>query len=180
MFTRETIGRQLIEALKILVFAFVISWGLRATVVDARVVPTPSMVPTIQIGDRLLVDKLSYHFNHIKRGDVVVFQAPPSADQNESDYVKRVIGLPGNKVEIKEGKVFIDDQELDEPYENEKPDYTYGPIIVPEETYFVMGDNRNHSNDSHYWGVLDKENIEGKVFIRYWPLDRLGKLAEIR
>jgi len=178
MFDRRTILRQITEALKIIVFAFVISWGLRATVVDARVVPTPSMLPTIQVGDRLLVDKISYIFTDINRGDVVVFQPPLNADQRGFDYVKRVIGLPGDKVEIRDGKVFINETELNEPYEKEKPDYTYGPIIVPEETYFVMGDNRNHSNDSHYWGVLAKKNIVGKVFIRYWPLDRTGKLAE--
>jgi len=178
MFDRRTILRQITEALKIIVFAFVISWGLRATVVDARVVPTPSMLPTIQVGDRLLVDKISYRFTDINRGDVVVFQPPLNVDQRGFDYVKRVIGLPGDKVEIRDGKVFINETELNEPYEKEKPDYTYGPIIVPEETYFVMGDNRNHSNDSHYWGVLAKKNIVGKVFIRYWPLDRTGKLAE--
>lgn len=178
MFNRRTIRGQITEALKIIVFAFVISWGLRATVVDARVVPSVSMLPTIQVGDRLLVDKISYRFTDITRGDVVVFQPPLNVDQRGIDYVKRVIGLPGDKVEIRNGEVFINEKELNEPYEKEKLDYTYGPMIVPEETYFVMGDNRNHSNDSHYWGVLAKKNIEGKVFIRYWPLGRLGKLAE--
>lgn len=178
MMDRKTMLKQIIEVLKIVVIAFAISWGLRATVVDARVVPTPSMVPTIQINDRLLVDKISYRFSDIHRGDVVVFHPPSYVDQSGFDYVKRVIGLPGDRIEIKDGKVFINDSELNEPYEKEKPDYTYGPIVVPEETYFVMGDNRNQSNDSHYWGVLAKKNIIGKVCIRYWPLDRLGKLAE--
>jgi signal peptidase I len=86
---------------------------------DARVVPSTSMLPTIQVNDRLLVDKIS-----------------------------------------------------------EQPDYTYGPIVIPEDTFFVMGDNRNDSNDSHYWGVLAKKNIIGKILIRYWPLDHFGKLAE--
>jgi signal peptidase I len=178
MLDRRTMLSQIMDTLKLVVFAFVISWGLRATVVDARVVPTESMLPTIQVADRLLVDKISYRFTDIDRGDVVVFHPPLNADSRRFDYVKRVIGLPGDKVEIRDGKVFINDKELIEPYEKEKPEYIYGPIIVPEETYFVMGDNRNESNDSHYWGVLAKKNIVGKVFIRYWPLDRFGKLAE--
>ena len=178
MLDKKIILMQIIEALKIVAFAFVISWGLRATVVDARVVPTPSMLPTIQIDDRLLVDKISYKFTDINRGDVVVFRPPLNVDQRGVDYVKRVIGLPGDKIEISDGKVFINERELNEPYEKEEPNYTYGPVIVPNETYFVMGDNRNNSNDSHNWGVLAKKNIVGKVFIRYWPLNHFGKLAE--
>ena len=163
MLDKKKILMQIIEALKIVAFAFVISWGLRATVVDARVVPTPSMLPTIQIDDRLLVDKISYKFTDINRGDVVVFRPPLNVDQRGVDYVKRVIGLPGDQIEISDGKVFINERELNEPYEKEEPNYTYGPVIVPNETYFVMGDNRNNSNDSHYWGVLAKKNIVGKV-----------------
>lgn len=171
--------KQIKESLKVIVFALILSLGLRATVVDARVVPTPSMLPTIQVDDRLLVDKISYKFTDINRGDIVVFHAPSNVDQREVDYVKRVIGLPGDKIEIKDGKVFINESELNEPYEMEKPDYIYGPIIVSEETYFVMGDNRNNSNDSHCWGVLLKANIVGKVLIRYWPLNDFGSLAKL-
>jgi signal peptidase I, bacterial type len=178
MFDKEKNSRQIKEAIKIVILAVVLSFGLRATVVDARVVPTESMLPTIKVGDRLLVDKISYKFTDINRGDVVVFHAPSNVDQKGIDYVKRIIGLPGDKIEIRDGKVFINEIELNEPYEKEKPNYTYAPIIVPEETYFVMGDNRNHSNDSHYWGVLAKNNIVGKVFVRYWPLSHLGKLAD--
>ncbi|WP_425804855.1 signal peptidase I [Desulfitobacterium sp. Sab5] len=178
MFDKKMNLMKITEALKIVVFAFIFSFGLRATVVDARVVPTPSMLPTIQVEDRLLVDKISYKFTDINRGDVVVFQAPSNVDKRRVDYVKRVIGLPGEKIEIRDGKAFINGSELNEPYIMEEPNYTYGPIIVPKETYFVMGDNRNNSNDSHYWGVLSKKNIEGKVLIRYWPLDHFGKLAD--
>jgi signal peptidase I len=178
MSEKKDYRKQIKEALQIIVFAFVLSWGLRATVVDARIVPSPSMLPTIQVDDRLLVDKISYKFTDINRGDVVVFHAPANIDKRGVDYVKRVIGLPGDKIEIKDGKVFINERELTETYEMEEPNYTYGPIIVPEETYFVMGDNRNNSNDSHSWGVLPKTNIVGKVFIRYWPLNDFGRLAE--
>ncbi len=104
MSEKKEYRKQINEALKVIVFAFVLSWGLRATVVDARVVPTPSMLPTIQVDDRLLVDKISCNFTDINRGDIVVFHAPLNVDQREVDYVKRVIGLPGDKIEIKDGK----------------------------------------------------------------------------
>ncbi len=171
-------GRQIFDVLQVVIFAFIFSWGIRATVADARVVPTGSMLPTIQLQDRLVVDKISYKFSEVNRGDVVVFRPPSNVDQSGTDWVKRVIGLPGEKVEIRDGKVFINEQELTEPYELEKPNYTYDPIIVPEGSYFVLGDNRNHSKDSHYWGVLSNQNIVGKVFIRYWPLDGFGSLAK--
>lgn len=157
----KKIRRFILEVLEVLVFSFVLSWGLRATVVDARVVPTPSMLPTIQIDDRLIVDKISYNFTEVRRNDIVVFHPPLDVDQSGIDWVKRVIGLPGEKVEIRNGKVFINEQELTETYEMEKPNYSYGPIIVPEGSYFVLGDNRNNSWDSHEWGTLSEENIIG-------------------
>ena len=177
MFERNKTGRFIFELLQILIFSFVLSWGLRATVVDARVVPTPSMLPTIQLQDRLIVDKISYKFSEVKRGEVIVFHPPTNLDQG-TDWVKRVIGLPGEKVEIRDGKVFINEKELTEPYELEKPNYTYGPIVVPEGSYFVLGDNRNNSMDSHYWGELLSQNIVGKVLIRYWPIDHFGPLGK--
>ena len=178
MFDKKKTGRLILDALEIVVFSLALSWGLRATVVDARVVPTGSMLPTIQLQDRLVVDKISYRFSEVKRGDVVVFHPPSSVDQSGTDWVKRVIGLPGDKVEIRDGKVFINDKELTEPYELQKPNYSYGPIVVAEGSYFVLGDNRNDSLDSHYWGVLQKQNIFGKVLIRYWPLNRFGPLEK--
>ena len=178
MFDKKKTGRLILDALEIVVFSLALSWGLRATVVDARVVPTGSMLPTIQLQDRLVVDKISYRFSEVKRGDVVVFHPPSSVDQSGTDWVKRVIGLPGDKVEIRDGKVFINDKELTEPYELQKPNYSYGPIVVAEGSYFVLGDNRNDSLDSHYWGVLQKQNIVGKVLIRYWPLNRFGPLEK--
>lgn len=178
MFDRKKTGRLILDVLQVIVFSFVFSWGLKAAVADARVVPTGSMLPTIQLQDRLVVDKISYKFSDVKRGDVIVFRPPSNIDQSGMDWVKRVIGLPGEKVEIREGKVFINEKELTEPYELEKSNYTYGPIVVPEGSYFVLGDNRNNSRDSHKWGVLSSQNIVGKVFVRYWTLDSLGSLAK--
>lgn len=178
MLDNKRAGRFIVDVLQVLFFSFVFLWGLRATVVDARVVPTPSMLPTIQLQDRLVVEKISYKFSDVKRGDVVVFRPPSNVDQSGNDWVKRVIGLPGEKIEIKDGKVFINEKELTELYELERPNYTFGPIVVPEGSFFVLGDNRNNSYDSHYWGVLSNQNIIGKVLIRYWPINRIGQLAE--
>lgn len=178
MSTKKSIVRTVLDYIEIVVFAFVLSWGLRSTVVEASVIPTPSMLPTIQLQDRVVVDKIAFKFSEINRGDIIVFRPPSDVDSSGTDWIKRVIGLPGETVEIKNGKVFINGSELTEAYEMEKPNYTYGPIIVPENSYFVLGDNRNNSLDSHYWGVLPKDNIVGKALIKIWPLKSFGYLAK--
>jgi len=147
------------------------------SVVEASIIPTGSMLPTIQLQDRVIVDKLLFKLSEIKKGDIIVFNPLSEVDTSGVPWIKRIIGLPGEKVEIKGGKVIIDGTELNEPYEMEKPDYSFGPIVVLENSYFVLGDNRNNSLDSHYWGVLPAENIIGKASLRYWPLNRLGYLA---
>ena len=178
MSTKESFGRTVLGYVEIVVFAFILSWGLRSTVVQATVIPTPSMMPTIQLQDRVMVDKIVFKLSEIHRGDIIVFHPLTDVDSSGTDWIKRVIGLPGETVEIKSGKVYINDCELTESYEMEKPNYIYGPIIVPENSYFVLGDNQNNSLDSHYWGVLPKENIVGKALFRYWPLERFGYLAK--
>ncbi len=178
MYDTKKTGRFIMDALEVFVFSFILLWGLQATVAVARVIPTGSMLPTIQLQDRVIVDKISYKFSEVKRGDVVVFRPPSNVDQGGTDWVKRVIGLPGERVEIRDGEVFINEKELTEPYEMEKPNYKFGPFVVQKGSYFVLGDNRNNSRDSHYWGELSNQNIVGKVFIRYWPLDHFGPLAK--
>ncbi|MDA8228852.1 MAG: signal peptidase I [Desulfitobacterium hafniense] len=168
--------KSILEWAGLLVFALILSMVVRTFLLDTRIVPTGSMLPTIKLQDRLIVDKLAFKFNGIKRGDIVVFHAPPASGEKE-DLVKRVIGLPGEKLEIKDGKVLINGVGLNEPYILEKPDYQYGPINVPEDSYFVLGDNRRRSNDSHMWGFLPKQNITGRVWVRYWPLNSFGALA---
>jgi signal peptidase I len=169
------LGRLIFEAVQIVVFALVLSWGLRSAIVEARVVPTGSMLPTIQLQDRVIVDKIVFKFRDIKHGDVVVFH-PPSNIIQKDDLLKRVIGLPGDKVEIKDGKVFINDLPLNESYILEQPKYQYGPVKVPESSFFVLGDNRNDSNDSHNWGMLSEKNLVGKAILVYWPINRFGQL----
>lgn len=168
--------KSLMEWVVIIAVAFVLSIFIRNYVIDTRIVPTGSMLPTIQLQDRLIVDRVFYKFDSFKRGDIVVFQAPDSA-QEDLDLVKRLIGLPGEKVEIKNGKVFINDQALNEPYIMAPPDYDYGPVTVPKNSYFMLGDNRTASKDSHIWGFLPSDKILGKVWIRYWPMNKFGPLA---
>ena len=105
----------------------------------------------------------------------MVFHAPAAANEPD-DLVKRIIGLPGEILAVHDGYVWINNQALNEPYTLEAPTYSYGPVTIPENSYFVMGDNRNNSKDSHFWGFLPKENITGKVMIRYWPFSSFGKL----
>jgi signal peptidase I len=145
---------------------------IRAFVLDSRVVPTPSMVPTIQPWDRLFVEKITHRFKGLERGEVIVF-APPEQSRLKDDLIKRLIGLPGDTVEIKAGKVYVNSEPLMEPYLAEPIQYEYPLITVPEGKMFVLGDNRNRSYDSHEWGFADLESVKGKALFTYWPFDRM-------
>jgi signal peptidase I len=169
-----------IEMLKIILCAIVIAILIKSFIIDTREIPSTSMVPTIEIGDRVILWRLAYDFgNEPQRGDIIVFK-PPAELNEKTDLVKRVIGLPDETVEIKDGYVYINGKALTEDYLNEKPTYTYGPVTVPDGCYFVMGDNRNVSVDSHMWPnpFLAEDAIKGKALCIYWPLPRLGGLYD--
>jgi len=177
-----------LEVIKTLGLSAVLAFGIRTFVAEARYIPSKSMVPTLLVNDRLIVDKVSYHFKDPQRGDIIVFTPPdeasivctgPQAPQQHSKdaYIKRIIGLPGDTVEVKQGQVFINGNALKEGYVAEVPDYQYGPRIVPQGSYLVLGDNRNNSCDSHYWGFVPRDNIIGRAIVRFWPLNRLGEIA---
>ncbi|MEO6861705.1 MAG: signal peptidase I [Microcoleus sp.] len=172
-----------IEGIKTIGLAAFLAFGIRTLVAEARYIPTGSMLPTLQINDRLIIDKVSYRFQDPHRGDIIVFMPPDSASlctgqppPIKDAYIKRVIGLPGDTVEVKEGKVFINKQPLQEKYIEEIPNYPYGPVVVSQNSYLVFGDNRNASCDSHYWGFVPKQNIIGRAIIRFWPLNRTGAI----
>ncbi|MGB7086420.1 MAG: signal peptidase I [Phormidesmis sp.] len=170
-----------IEGLQTIGLSVVLALGIRQFVAEARFIPSGSMIPTLQIDDRLVVEKISYRFNPPERGDIIVFQAPQSAldavgSTSQDAYIKRVVGLPGETVEIKNGKVFIDDVALEEEYIQAPPTYTWGPQTVPDDEYLVLGDNRNSSSDGHVWGFLPRESIIGKAVVRFWPPQRIGGL----
>jgi len=178
------LGKQVIlsqrENLQILLIALLLTWCIRAFVAEPRYIPSDSMSPTLEAGDRVVVEKVSYRLSSPKPGDVVVFEAPPQLQaqgyKGHEAFIKRIIGRPGDWVEIHSGLVFVDHQPLLEPYIAGPPQYRWGPWQVPEHELFVMGDNRNNSNDSHIWGFLPQENLIGRARFRFWPPDRLGQI----
>ncbi len=160
------------EWIQVILVALILVVIIRSFILDNRIVPSVSMVPSIQPGDRLFVERITHRFKGIERGEVIVFE-PPEQSQLEDDLIKRVIALPGDEVEIKDGKLYINDNPQDEPYLAEEMSYTFEKTIVPEEKIFVLGDNRNRSFDSHAWGFVDFESVKGKALVTYWPLDRI-------
>ena len=124
-----------------------------------------SMRPTLEDQSYILVNKMSFRSKLPERGDIIVFRFPIDPAQ---DFIKRVIGLPGDTVDIRNGQVRVNDQVLDEPYISAAPQYT-GTWQVPENNFFVLGDNRNNSSDSHVWGTVPKDNVIGKAITVYWP-----------
>jgi signal peptidase I len=171
-----------IESLKTVGMSMMLAFGVRTFAAQAYYIPSGSMEPTLQIDDKIMVDKVSYRLRLPSRGDIVVFQPPQSAIKecgasNTHDvWVKRVIGLPGDKVEVKNRKVLVNDSSLSERYLAQKPSYQWGPAVVPKNSYLVLGDNRQNSCDGHYWGFLPQERLLGRAFVRYWPLNRAGVL----
>ena len=146
----------------------------------AYYIASGSMQPTLNINDRLLVDKLAYNSRQPQRGNIIVFNPPETLllQNLNSPFIQRVVGLPGEKVEVKNGKVYINDQPLAEKYIAEPPEYTFGPVTVPDDSYFVLGDNRNNSYDSHYWGFVPRSLIIGKATSRFLPFEHFGSLYE--
>jgi signal peptidase I len=178
-------SRWLREGIIVVVIAVLVAVLLRAFVVQTFFIPSGSMEPTLQIGDRILVNKLSYDLHGVDRGNIVVFSRPPTENcggPEVNDLVKRVIGLPGNVVSLSGGYVYIDGKRLDESWlpASEQGVTTPGPpgtpyslvrpFKVPANDYFVMGDNRTDSCDSRYWGPISKSLIVGKVDVRVWPI----------
>jgi signal peptidase I len=140
---------------------------------EPRQVPSGSMLPTIQLGDRLWTDIIGLRFSPIKRGDILVFTPPiPSPDP----FIKRVIGLPGETVAIGDGQVLINGKPIVEPYVLQAPNYVYGPITIPPNKYLMLGDNRNNSTDGHVWGLLDRSQVKSRAVFRFWPLNHMGPL----
>ena len=169
--------RFFLDLIQVVVIAFILSMVVRAYVVEARIVPTESMVPTIQVGDRLMFDKFFFRYVDLKRYDIIMFLPPEAAQQqNEQFFVKRIIGIPGDVIEVeydpvtRVGRLFVNGNELVEDYLGSPPDYPYGPEIVPDGMLFVLGDNRSFSFDSHSWGFLPEENVRGRLLFRFFPL----------
>lgn len=170
------------ELRSIVLLSVALALGIRHFIAEARYIPSESMLPTLEINDRLIVEKMSYRFREPARGDVVVFKPTDTIKQENPTFndalIKRIVGLPGETVEVREGKVFVDGEAIVENYIQEAPAYMWGPQEVPEDSYLVLGDNRNNSYDSHFWGFVPKDNLIGRAAVRVWPPNRLGALDE--
>jgi signal peptidase I len=190
------------EYAEALIVALILAFFIRSFVVQAFKIPSGSMLQTLQIGDHLLVTKFAYGvkipFTNImvmeregpKHGDVIVFDFP---EDPSKDFIKRVIGLPGDVIEIRDKQVFRNGVQLTEPYvqhvdaSNTVPRRdNFGPVMVPENKYFVMGDNRDESYDSRFWGFVERNTIAGKALVLYWSWasltdirwERIGQMVE--
>ena len=169
-------GGGVVEYLVILLVSFALVFGfVRPFVVEAFWIPSGSMIPTLQINDRVLVNKFIYRFTEPERGDIVVFR---SVDDADTELIKRVVALPGDRVAVRNGRLFVNGERQKEPFTNKNfPDRSfYEGTTVPDGHVFVMGDNRANSQDSRVFGPLPIENVEGEAFLRFWPLDRIGLL----
>jgi len=159
----KTLLRDVLVTLVVTIIIFL----LVQTTLQTSIVKGSSMEYHLQDGQRLLINKVVYFFHQPERGDVIVFHPPNNP--KTVPFIKRVIGLPGDTIEIKGGIVYINDSPLDEPYIEEPPNYTLHQQKIPENNYFVLGDNRNNSNDSHNGWTVPRQNIIGKVWLSIWP-----------
>ncbi|MBT9546728.1 MAG: signal peptidase I [Candidatus Sericytochromatia bacterium] len=185
---KKSKGRETTETI---VIALGLALITRAAVAEPRYIPSESMLPTLKVQDRLIVEKISNYTQRYQRGDILVFYPPSESRESGSvvsntlkwlgfstapAYIKRVVGLPGESLEVKEGKVWINGKVLSENYIKEPPVYDLPATKIPENHFFMMGDNRNNSMDSHVWGPLPIKNVIGHAAFRFWPLQRIGTL----
>ena len=163
----------IMEILETLVLTLVIFLLIRTVVQNFRI-DGDSMEPNFHDGQYLLINKLAYRFGEPQRGDAVVFRFPRDPSR---DFIKRVIGLPGETIEVRGGQVFADGVLLDEPYRPNGGHYDAGPRILGPDEVYVLGDNRDHSSDSHQWGPLALNHVIGKAVVIYWPYESRGLVS---
>lgn len=175
---KKSIGRELLEDVLLILAVLAVVFLVKRFVLINAVIPSGSMEDTIMTGDQIFGSRLSYEFGDPQRGDIAIFRYP---DNEEELFIKRVIGLPGEKVEIIDGKVYINDstEPLQEDYLKETPTGSFGPYYVPEDSYFMLGDNRNDSRDSRWWNntYVKRDKILAKAVWRYYPLNKFGKIG---
>lgn len=176
----STMWRSLRENLQIIAIALALALLIRVFVAEPRYIPSDSMLPTLEVGDRLVVEKISYHFRSPAVGEIVVFDPPQQLQiqgyAKDQAFIKRVMGTPGQIIQVRDGKVYRNNIPIQEDYIAEPPNYQMQAVQVPENYLFVMGDNRNNSNDSHVWGFLPQQNVIGHACFRFWPLSRFGQV----
>ena len=166
----STARSAIFEIVETIVMTLLIFAAVRLMVQNFRIEGN-SMEPNLHNGQYLIIEKISYRLGTPQRGDVIVFHYPSNPKR---DFIKRIIGLPGESVEIHRGQIMIDDVPIDEAYLPNMGSYNWGPGVVGEDEYFVLGDNRNNSSDSHSWGMLPRDLIIGKAWFTYWPISDWG------
>ena len=172
----SAVGAAVLELVKTVAGAAVLALLIMTFVARAFTVDGSSMVPTLHDGERLMVDKLTYRFRAPQRGEIVVFRYPLNPREH---YIKRIVGVPGDVVEVRDGRVYVNGTPLDEPYLDAPTLGYFAPVRVPPDHYFVLGDNRNNSEDSRdpKVGFVPRELIEGRAVWRYWPLTRISVIS---
>ncbi len=174
---RYTLGRALTEWLFVLVGAVVVALVLRVFLFQAFWIPSESMEHTLQAEDRVLVNKLSYRLHAVNRGDVVVFRRPDEQAGEIRDLIKRVVAVEGDVVEAHDNQLFINGEAAPETYlAADEVTGDFGPVEVPPSEVFVMGDNRDESYDSRFFGTVHEDRIVGRAFVLFWPMNRTGTL----
>lgn len=180
----KKIGALFLDIIETVVFALAIFVIVYLFLLQPHQVRGNSMYPNFYNNEYLLTNKISYRLGEPERGDVIVFKAPKN---QEYDYIKRIIGLPGEEIEIKNGKVYVNDKPLKEFYLPEDYKTSGGgfwregqEMLVSEGEYLVLGDNRSHSSDSREWGTVPRVNIIGKAWLRYWPFNKLGLIEKVK
>lgn len=175
VYMQKDIKSEVVEWIKAIVFALVLALIIRGLIFEPMIVPTGSMIPTIEINDRILVNKFIYRFHVPDYNDIVVFKYP---DDPHQTFVKRLIGKGGDIIEIKDGTLYRNNEPVQETYIKEPMYSDSGPYKVPEGHYFMMGDNRNNSKDSRFWEnkYVSQNQVIGKATYRIWPINRIGQL----
>ncbi len=175
--SRAALWRSAREWIAVIIVALLAAFVIRAVVVQTYFIPSNSMAPTLEVGDRLMVYKLAFSVGQVDRGDLVVFNRPPSIENSQlKDFVKRVVALPGEQIQAINGVVYVDNLPLPEEYLSENSlTADFEPIDVPKDHIFVMGDNRSNSRDSRLFGPINVDLLVGEVFVRIWPLSNAGR-----
>ena len=170
--------RTVVEWIALVACALLVAFVVKTFIFQAFYIPSESMVPTLEVGDRVLVNKLADRLHDPNRFDIEVFLAPKGTETAEiKDLVKRVVGLPGETIEGRDGRIYIDGEVLEEPFlPPGTQSRTFGPVEVPPGHYFMLGDNRQFSKDSTYFGPIPRSSMIGRVFVRIWPIGRIGLL----
>ncbi len=171
---KSKLNHWIFDWLETIVVAFILALIIRAFFIQVFWIPSSSMEPSLDIKDRIVVNKVAYHFRSPRRQEVVVFREVAPAGSPKRDLIKRLVGLPGEILELKDGIIYVNGKKIEAKHPLNQDFADFGPVQIPDDHYFVMGDNRPASADSRFWGFLPKQNVIGPAFLRIWPLTKFG------